>query len=498
MSRLASIAAVAGTTAAVVAFAAAPASADATSVTAIAPAAATAATAVVITGTGLSAVSAVAFPGAADVATTPVSDTEIDVTVPNAAHSGSVVLRTPSGDVTAPPFTVIPTATTTASPHSVVYPATVSVTGALTSGGIGLPGQPATLQSRTAGFATWVNGPTATTDSAGQVRFTARPLSTMAYRIAYGATSSYAAVTSNDVTVVQHPLVSRTLPSLAPILTTMHVTGSVKPAQTGAIQLQRYYSGAWHTVARGLLSSTGHFSLPMKLGTKGTFTFRVRRPSNTHQAGNVSTSGKVVGVDRTLRSGMHGADVTTLQNRLKALHYDVGSVSGTFGFDTAHAVVAFEKVQGLHRDGVVGRNVWKALAAPRVPHLRHPLRGAAAIEVDLTRQVLYYAVNGSIRRILDASTGGGYYYVGSDGTTQRAITPTGHFSIKYKVNRWVTAKLGVLYRPAYFNYSGYAIHGEPEVPSYPASHGCVRITVPAMDRIYSRLTDGMSVWIYRS
>jgi lipoprotein-anchoring transpeptidase ErfK/SrfK len=133
-----------------------------------------------------------------------------------------------------------------------------------------------------------------------------------------------------------------------------------------------------------------------------------------------------------------------------------------------------------------------------VPHLRHPLRGAAALEVDLTRQVLYYAVNGSIRRILDASTGGGYYYVGSDGTTQRAITPTGHFSIKYKVNRWVTAKLGVLYRPAYFNYSGYAIHGEPEVPSYPASHGCVRITVPAMDRIYSRLTDGMSVWIYRS
>ena len=62
----------------------------------------------------------------------------------------------------------------------------------------------------------------------------------------------------------------------------------------------------------------------------------------------------------------------------------------------------------------------------------------------------------------------------------------------------VTAKLGVLYRPAYFNNSGYAIHGEPEVPSFPASHGCVRITVPAMDRFYSKLVVGTSVWIYRS
>jgi len=70
--------------------------------------------------------------------------------------------------------------------------------------------------------------------------------------------------------------------------------------------------------------------------------------------------------------------------------------------------------------------------------------------------------------------------------------------VKYKVNHWVTAKLGVLYRPAYFNYSGYAIHGEPLVPAYPASHGCVRITVPAMNRLYNKLYDGMSVWIYRS
>lgn len=495
---LARVAAVAGTAAVIVTFAVTPAWADPASVTGMTPTSGVVGTAVVITGSGLSGVSAVAFAGAPDVATTPISDTEVDAVVPAAAHSGTVVLRSASGDITAPTFTVLPTASIAASRHSVVYPTTVALTGTLSAAGVGIPGQPARLQSRTAGFLTWVNGPTATTDSTGHVHFTARPVSTMAYRVAFGATSSYGAVTSAPVTVVQHPLVFIAVPAVAPILTTTHITGTVKPAQTGAVQLQRYYSGAWHLALRGQLTSTGRYNFSIKLPAKGTYTYRVRRPASTHQAGNVSVSGKVVGVDRTLTSGTSGSDVTVLQNRLKALHYDVGTVSGSFGFDTQHAVVAFEKVQGLARDGIVGPAVWRALGTPRIPRLAHPYGGVTAIEVDLTRQVLYYAVNGRISRILDASTGGGYYYVGSDGSTQRAITPTGHFSVKYKVDHWVTAKLGVLYRPAYFNYSGYAIHGEPEVPSYPASHGCVRITVPAMDRLYSKLLDGMSVWIYRS
>jgi lipoprotein-anchoring transpeptidase ErfK/SrfK len=36
------------------------------------------------------------------------------------------------------------------------------------------------------------------------------------------------------------------------------------------------------------------------------------------------------------------------------------------------------------------------------------------------------------------------------------------------------------------------------VPAYPASHGCVRMTVPAMDRMWSALWVGMPVAIYRS
>jgi lipoprotein-anchoring transpeptidase ErfK/SrfK len=44
---------------------------------------------------------------------------------------------------------------------------------------------------------------------------------------------------------------------------------------------------------------------------------------------------------------------------------------------------------------------------------------------------------------------------------------------------------------------GYAIHGSTSVPSYPASHGCVRVTLPAMNRLWSSLRIGMPVHVYR-
>ena len=42
------------------------------------------------------------------------------------------------------------------------------------------------------------------------------------------------------------------------------------------------------------------------------------------------------------------------------------------------------------------------------------------------------------------------------------------------------------------------IHGYTSVPAYPASHGCVRVTYPAMDFIWDKgLTPiGTPVWVY--
>ena len=188
-----------------------------------------------------------------------------------------------------------------------------------------------------------------------------------------------------------------------------------------------------------------------------------------------------------LRLGAHGAAVKTLQRRLIALrYYDVATADGVFGPGTYHSVIAFQKVQRLARDGVVGPATWARLARPRIPAPRYRM-ATASLEVNLARQVLYYIRGGVIRRILDTSTG-----------RAGLPTPTGRFRIYWRYsNGWQPGPLGSMYRPNYF-YRGYAVHGMTSVPAYPASHGCVRITVRSMDRMWSSLFVGMPVGIYQS
>jgi len=216
-------------------------------------------------------------------------------------------------------------------------------------------------------------------------------------------------------------------------------------------------------------------------------------------AGAVTTSTAVVTASAsrpTLRLGAHGSAVVALQQRLAALHYfDVRTADGVFGPNTYHAVIAFQKVQGLARDGVVGPVTWAKLAKPYVPAPRYRV-ATASLEVNLARQVLYYVRNGTIQRIVDVSTGSGAWYF-SQGRWARAITPTGRFHLYWRYNGWQAGPLGSMYRPNYF-YAGYAVHGMTSVPAYPASHGCVRMTVPTMDRMWSSLWIGMPVAIYSS
>src|SRR6266545_2276429 len=55
-----------------------------------------------------------------------------------------------------------------------------------------------------------------------------------------------------------------------------------------------------------------------------------------------------------LRLGDHGKGVAALQRPLAALGYEVHKADGQFGSATHHAVVAFQKVNRLDRDGVTG------------------------------------------------------------------------------------------------------------------------------------------------
>ena len=459
-------------------------------------------TVVDITGSGLSTASDVMFNATDAGAPTIVDDTHIQAVVPTGATTGPVQVTTSDGAITGPTFTVqVPTTSTiTISRSDVVFPGKAQVTATLTSAGVPVSGQPAQLQRLVRGAGGWTAVQSARmTDSSGDVSWPVSPYATSGYRVVFADTAAYAGTVSSRVLLHVHPALTLHVPTVAPILTDTSIHGTIRPTPaSGYVVLERRQAGgAWQRVAKTSVANRSRFAFTVSFASTGGYAFRVFRPGDATHRSNITKGQHLRAVQRSLSSGMHGPDVRALQQRLVTLHYDLGGVTGTYDYDTVHAVVAFEKIQGLDRDGVVGAAVWKALDNPKVPHLRHPEDAqTAGLEVDLEHQVVLYGVNGKVRRILDSSTGGGYYYTGSDGTTQKAITPTGHFSVVYKRDGWVTSKLGTLYRPAYFNNSGYAVHGEGEVPPYPASHGCVRITVPAMDRLNAKLPIGLSIWIY--
>ena len=186
----------------------------------------------------------------------------------------------------------------------------------------------------------------------------------------------------------------------------------------------------------------------------------------------------------TLQYGARGSAVTYLQQRLVYLRYDVGGVDGVFGYNTLHAVYAFQKVQGISVDGVVGPTTWGRLASPYRPKARY-YRSSAAVEVNLTKRVVYLTKAGAVTRIVDASPG-----------KASTPTPTGSFYFTRRIDGWRQSDLGLLWRPYYFHY-GYAIHGSTSVPTYAASHGCVRVTMSAMNRLWSVFYIGERVYVYR-
>jgi lipoprotein-anchoring transpeptidase ErfK/SrfK len=59
---------------------------------------------------------------------------------------------------------------------------------------------------------------------------------------------------------------------------------------------------------------------------------------------------------------------------------------------------------------------------------------------------------------------------------------------------WETSPLGRLYNSQYF-VGGYAIHGSLSVPNYPASHGCVRLTMAAAEWFPEHVGIGTPVYV---
>ncbi|GEM_PF-1548257 len=195
-----------------------------------------------------------------------------------------------------------------------------------------------------------------------------------------------------------------------------------------------------------------------------------------------------------LHRGDAGPEVVALQFRLAELGFRPGETNGEYGTQTASAVMAFQKFVGITRDGVVGAQVRAELTEPSGAGPRE-VREAPFIEIDLVRQIAFIKPADIDVKIVNISSGNGATYRAPNGGYARAVTPTGIFSIIRRIDGVRHAPLGRLYRPLYFK-GGFAVHGSPHVPGYPASHGCVRTANVDQDWIFESVPNGTAVVIY--
>ena len=194
-----------------------------------------------------------------------------------------------------------------------------------------------------------------------------------------------------------------------------------------------------------------------------------------------------------LGRGARGPDVLALEQRLNALHYDVGTLDDVFDQDTAYAVTAFQKVMGMDRTGRATDDVIAALATATPPPPLVPNGNADRVEIDIPRQVLFLYKGGALQKILTISSGSNERFC-SEGYCRKAVTPGGSFGIYRQGKGWEYGPLGGLYNPQYFN-GGIAIHGATSVPAYPASHGCIRIPMDAAEWFPGQVYPNMAVHV---
>jgi lipoprotein-anchoring transpeptidase ErfK/SrfK len=217
------------------------------------------------------------------------------------------------------------------------------------------------------------------------------------------------------------------------------------------------------------------------------------RPRTVDEAAQTPTASKPARPEKAQKQApLNVREIKEAEQRLADLGYWTGPIDGKFDDASRHALVAFQKVTGRKRTGVLNRSERAALMRGERPM---PVNaGPAHIEVDLDRQVLFMVDdNAAVQRILPVSTGSGEEFH-AQGYWRTAITPAGHLSILKKIKGWKKSPLGELYYPNYI-VGGIAIHGHKQIPAKPASHGCIRIPMFAAIEFFKLAPVGMDVFV---
>jgi len=227
--------------------------------------------------------------------------------------------------------------------------------------------------------------------------------------------------------------------------------------------------------------NAGQFKLSFARSGRAPYVIKATHRRTAAQRG-FSDSQRLRVLDNSAGLGSDGRHVKLLQKGLRRLGYAGFWPSGHFGPGTARAVLAFRKVNGLGRVGYASTAVFKRVFNKRGSFkLKYPNAGKH-VETDLSRQVLVLAKNGKPVKTYHTSSG-------------KASTPTVLGSFRFYRKDAGTNGVGMVHSNYFIG--GYAIHGYHSVPTYPASHGCLRVPIPDAWNIYSWIDIGDRIFVYR-
>jgi lipoprotein-anchoring transpeptidase ErfK/SrfK len=228
-------------------------------------------------------------------------------------------------------------------------------------------------------------------------------------------------------------------------------------------------------------NGAGQFHVGYSSASSGEVQVRASHYATPEQAAFSGSSEKVHFVSPDLHEGDSGPSVRLLQSELNSMHFVV-PLNGVFDEATGRAVIAYRKMTGLERVPSTNLTVFKKLQeGAGTFRVRYPQDGRH-VEGDLTRQVLAeIEPGGRIHALYTMSSG-------------KPSTPTviGRFRVYEKT--WGTNSEGMV--DSNYFIRGYAIHGYAEVPTYAASHGCLRVPIPNAASIYSWVHEGTPVDVY--
>jgi peptidoglycan hydrolase-like protein with peptidoglycan-binding domain len=178
--------------------------------------------------------------------------------------------------------------------------------------------------------------------------------------------------------------------------------------------------------------------------------------------------------------GTSGLFVGLLQQRLGAVGYAVPRTS-VYDAGTERAVLAFRKVNGMPRITTLTPFIVDRLMrgvggfAVRFP------RAGRHVEAHLGQQVLALIEDGRVVRAYHTSSGS-------------PVTPTVLGTFHFYLKTIGTNAKGMV--DASYFHGGYAIHGYVEVPTYNASHGCLRVPIPDARAIFDWIRVGDRIDVY--